>query len=221
MKLTYSKSPWLIAMAAILICLLCVPATSLEAQPEGYTGIEIAPMVGYMFGGKLRGYNGELDISDEFSYGIRVSKAFNYGTAIELSWSSMKSEAVVRSFYESNSEKFDMGVNYFMIGVTQAWEGSEEVQPYGLLGLGASIFSANGNESLASGDEWFFAAEFGLGVKVHISDFIGLRFQGRFLLPMIFGGANLWCGTGGCGSGIYTTSAILQGDLTGGLVFRF
>ncbi len=216
----FYKRSCLFTMIGMMIYFLCLPTSALEAQPEGYTGFEITPTVGYMFGGKLRGYNGELNISDEFSYGIRLSKALNYGTAIEFSWSSMQAEATLRSFYESSGERFDMGVNYFLLGVSQAWEGSDAVQPFGIMGLGASVFSAKGNESVASGDEWFFSAEFGLGVKVHISDFIGLRFQGRFLLPMMWGGAGLWCGSGGCGGGYYTTSAILQGDLSVGLIFK-
>jgi len=220
MKTAYFRLPWLFAMTGAMILFLGMPTSSLEAQPEGYTGFEIAPTVGYMFGGKLRGYNGELDISDEFSYGIRLSKALNYGTAIEFSWTSMQAEATARSFYEASGEKFDMGVNYFLLGVAQSWEGSDLVQPYGIFGLGASVFSAKGNESLASGDEWFFSTEFGLGVKVHVSDLIGFRFQGRFLLPLTWGSAGLWCGTGGCGGGYYATSAILQGDLSVGLVFK-
>ncbi len=221
MKPTNYGRSRLFAVVALMIALLSLPTTSLDAQPQGYTGFEIAPMVGYMFGGKLRGYNGELILSDEFSYGVRLSKALNYGTAIEFSWSSMQSEATLRSFYESQGDRFDMGVNYFLIGVSQAWEGSDEVQPFGIMGLGTAIFSAKGNESIASGDEWFLAAEFGLGVKVHVNDLISFRFQGRFLLPMMWGGASLWCGTGGCGGGYYATSAILQGDLTGGLVLKF
>jgi len=221
MKPTNNKNPWLFAIVGMMISLLCLPTKSLEAQPQGYTGFEIAPMVGYMFGGKLRGYNGEMNLSDEFSYGVRLSKALNYGTAIEFSWSSMQSEATLRNYYGSNTERFDMGVNYFLIGVSQAWEGSDQVQPFGLLGIGASVFSAKENETIASGDEWFFSAEFGLGVKVHVNDLISFRFQGRFLLPMMWGGASLWCGGGGCGTGYYATSAILQGDLTGGLVLKF
>jgi hypothetical protein len=215
------RSPWSLAVIGIFVCLLFLPNTPVKAQAETYTGVEITPMVGYMFGGKLRGYNGELNLSDEFSYGIRLTKSLNYGTAIEFSWTSMQSVATLRDFYDSNTERFDMGVNYFLIGVTQGWEGSENVQPYGLLGLGASVFSAKGNESIASGEEWFFSAEFGLGVKIHVSDLIGFRFQGRFFLPMMWGGASLWCGGGGCGGGYYATSAILQGDLSGGIILRF
>ena len=205
-----------------LLCLLFLPTSSVEAQPEGYNGIEITPMFGYMFGGKLRGYEGEMVLSDEFTYGVRLSKQIKPGTWLELSWNGMKSEAELRSFYGSSFERFDMGVNYILIGATQEWQsGSDEVVPYGVLGIGTAIFSANGNESIASGDEWFFAAEFGMGVKVYLSDRIGLRFQSRFLMPMMFGGAGLWCGTSGCGTGVYATSAILQGDLSGGLTFRF
>ncbi len=222
MNCTQCRRSWLLIMGSILVCLLFIPTSAVKAQPAGYTGIEVTPMFGYMFGGKLRGYEGELVLSDEFTYGVRLSKALQPGTTLELSWNSMKSDAVLRGFYGSESARFDMAVNYILIGATQDWQsGSDDVIPYGLLGLGTAIFSASGNESLASGDEWFFAAELGMGVKVFLSDRIGLRFQGRFLLPMIFGGGSLWCGSNGCGTGVYTTSAILQGDLSGGLIFRF
>ena len=152
MKPTNNKNPWLFAIVGMMISLLWPPEQNLlRHSPRDIQALRIAPMVGYMFGGKLRGYNGELKLSDEFSYGVRLSKALNYGTAIEFSWSSMQSEATLRNYYGSNTERFDMGVNYFLIGATQAWEGSDQVQPFGLLGIGASVFSAKENEEIASG----------------------------------------------------------------------
>ena len=56
------------------------------------------------------------------------------------------------------------------------------------------------------------------------TDKIGIRAQGRFLIPITFSGAGMYCGigTGGSGCSIGTSGwgTILQGDISGGLVIR-
>jgi len=60
----------------------------------------------------------------------------------------------------------------------------------------------------------------GVGVKVMVSKNLGLRFQGRLLAPMFFGGSYLYGGTGGLGFGVNTGIPILQGDLAAGLILK-
>ena len=64
----------------------------------------------------------------------------------------------------------------------------------------------------------------GIGVKYFFTDVVGVKFQARLLMPMYFGGVGFGCGigTGGssCGGGATFGTEIIQGDFTGGLVFR-
>jgi hypothetical protein len=91
--------------------------------------------------------------------------------------------------------------------------------PFGGLTLGATRF-APGPDRFAGfelNDEWRFAFALALGVKVYGSERFGLRFQGRLLMPFNFYGTSFWFGTGGSGVGVSGGSAIIQGDVSGGL----
>ena len=216
------KRAALCTIVAMLAVVLVYPTDGLRAQSSGI-GVEVTPTFGYMFGGKLRGYNGEIDVGDAFSYGVTVSKEVAPGTLAEFSWSGMHAESRLRDFYDfTTDENFDMKVNYYLLGVTQYWQaGSDNIFPYGLMSLGASSHEVSNSVNIANSTEWLFSMGFGLGAKIFLSERIGIRLQGRFLMPVMWGGVNLWCGTGGCGTGVSVTSGMLQGDLTGGLIFKF
>jgi hypothetical protein len=111
-----------------------------------------------------------------------------------------------------------MIVEYYQIGALNVFEmPGSNLKPFAGLTLGASRFNPNGTER---GDEWFFSGTFGAGVKIIPSERIGIRLQGRLLLPFQWGSAGLWCGTGGCSAGVGTTSVFIQGDFTAGLIIR-
>ena len=213
-----------VVLIAALAFVLSLPAQEAWAQPENANiGLELTPTFGYMFGGRLRGYDGEINVDDGFTYGVTLSKAIRPGTWIEFNWNGMQSMAQYRDYFEfTNDEQFDMVVNYFLISSKQTWRtGTDNIRPFGTIGLGASVHTIKNSVNFYDGDEWFFSMQFGLGTNIDLNERIGIRLQGRMLMPVMWGGVNLWCGTGGCGTGVYTTSSILQGDLSGGLVFRF
>ena len=122
---------------ALLLAVMFAPTNQLSAQPEDANiGIEITPMFGYMFGGKLRGYDGELNISNGFTYGVRASKAVGPGTWVEFSWNGMHTDARLRDYYSGEYDQiFDMDVNYYLLSYLQYWQtGVDNVHPYGILG---------------------------------------------------------------------------------------
>ena len=108
-----------------------------------------------------------------------------------------------------------MTAHYFQIGVLNEMQ-QGQVVPFGIVSLGAAIFEPD-KATLTT--EWFFAASLGIGAKVFLSDRLGLRFQGRLLLPMRFAGGGLWCGTGGCNIGVGSSTSFVQADLQAGLIF--
>jgi len=73
-------------------------------------------------------------------------------------------------------------------------------------------------------DHVSFSAALGGGVKFFFSDRIGIRLQGRLLLPMYFSGGGLFVGigSGGTSSGVSVSTGVLavQGDFSGGLIIR-
>ena len=92
------------------------------------------------------------------------------------------------------------------------------MRPYIGGALGVAIFtpSDSGWETLTR-----MALEFKGGVKVDLSDKIGLRLQARLLAPLSWAGMGMWCGTGGCSTGVSAGSTFVQFETSGGLYFRF
>ncbi len=204
-------------LIVVFAVLFFIPS-ELSAQGK----FEISPFGGYMFGGRIRFYEGELRINDNANFGVALSTEIRPGFQFELSWSQMQSNASFRPNYgyEDFAGDFDVNVNYFQAG--GIWEMDKgKIHPYGLFSLGTTWFDAREKNI---DDVWRFSIALGGGAKVWFSDHVGIRLQGRFLVPMYFSGGGIFCGigTGGssCGVSLGAGSTILEGDLTAGLMFK-
>jgi hypothetical protein len=209
----------------LLIISLVIFPQALWAQ----RGVEITPFIGYQFSGSAPAYyasgvysNGNLDIKDSEDFGLVIDfpLPFREGTALELMFLYMDTKLQVDKYSYGivvESETFQTIVEYYQIGgVNEMDIPGSNVKPFGALTLGAARFNPKGS---TRDDEWFFAGTLGGGIKIIPSEKIGIRLQGRLLLPFQFGSAGLWCGTGsGCSVGVGSTSVFLQGDFTAGLI---
>jgi opacity protein-like surface antigen len=205
---------------AIIATLLVFDMTSLYAQAR----FEITPYIGYQFSGSVPYTTGKFDIKDSEDYGLAVDipMPFRDGVELELLYLRMDTQLKYDEYSYgviTNSETFDIIVEYYQIGGMNVMEiPGSNVKPFGGLTIGASRFNPNGT---TRGDEWFFSATLGAGVKIIPSEKIGIRLQGRLLLPFQWGSGGLWCGTGsGCSVGVGATSVFIQGDFTAGLIIR-
>ena len=94
-----------------------------------------------------------------------------------------------------------------------------KIKPYGVFLLG---ISAHSPQNAKYNNKISFAFALGGGVKIFITDNIGIRLQGRLLAPLYLSGVGLGCGigTGGasCGGGVGLSSTLLQGDFNAGLI---
>ncbi|MCF8367163.1 MAG: hypothetical protein K9H16_15345 [Bacteroidales bacterium] len=187
--------------------------------------LEITPMVGYFFGGNIKLYEGKLKIRDNVSYGVIAGLPLPNGVTFEFSYIGMPSTAQWRPYfnYENQypSRDFDLNVNYFNLGGVRNIPLSDKVKGFGAMRAGAAYFNSSAGDI---DDVWRFEISLGGGLKVYLNDKIGLRFQGNMHLPLVFSGGGIFCGIGtggsGCSVGVGSTSAIIQGDLSGGLIFR-
>jgi hypothetical protein len=209
-----------------LIYFIVLP-NSIQAQ----RGFEVTPFIGYQFSGSAPAYygsgaytNGHLDIKDSEDFGlvIDIPLPFRDGVELELMFLYMDTKLQVDKYSYGvvvESETFQTIVEYYQIGGVNVMDiPGSKVKPFGALTLGAARFNPKGS---TRGDEWFFAGTLGAGAKIMASERIGIRLQGRLLLPFQFGSAGLWCGTGsGCSVGVGSTSVFLQGDFTAGLIIR-
>lgn len=187
--------------------------------------IELTPFVGYQFGGKMKFIQGDFKIENNLNYGIALDIPVRYGSYVDIYWSHMETKASWNPFSQYAPEypevdDIGMSVDYFQIGgMQQADLGTGIVKGFGVLTIGAAYFNAKDSDIQ---DVWRFAMTLGGGLKIHPTDRIGIRLQGRLLMPMAFGGTGAYCGIGtggaGCGLGVSGYSMLVQGDFTAGLI---
>jgi len=201
------------SFALILLLVVFQPAVS-NAQLK----FDVTPSYGFVLNTNVRASQGDLIIKDGPDYGLTIDighPRLPGGMMIQLMYNRQDTYMDLREWPSGTREKlFDLIIEYWQLGIVRPLQ-MGKVQPYGVVGLGAASFNPVGQ---TWGTEWLFAAHLGGGAKIFLSESIGLRFQGRILLPMTFGGGGFWCGTGGCNIGLGSYTSFVQFDFNAGLV---
>ncbi len=207
----------LIIFLALSVMLQAQSFQPMSAKKQSSRGIEISGMYGYQFGGKLSAYKGDLSIMDSGNWGVTISIPVQYGMRAEIAFYRQDSHLNIRYYAGGYTERlFDMAVEYYQIGGVKELRAGK-VTPYGIFTAGAVRFAP---KSGLYDDEWKFAVTLGLGAKINLNNRFGLRVQGTMLMPIMWAGGSLWCGTGGCSAGISTGSVVIQGNILGGIFIR-
>lgn len=199
-----------------------------QAQPQYNNGpkpgtiakLEVMPFGGYMFGGHIKLWDGEMDINGNGNYGVALGFPIEKILTVELSYTRMDTEVDWKPYSNStipSRQSYDMAMQYFQLGAVKYIK-TGAVKPFGLVSLGATWFDNKSGKDW--NDLWAFSAVFGGGVRVDMNDNIALRLQGRFMVPMYFNGIGIGIGTGGVSGGAYFGAYALQGDFSAGLVFK-
>ncbi|GMR25584.1 MAG: hypothetical protein BMS9Abin39_0893 [Ignavibacteria bacterium] len=179
---------------------------------------EIFGFGGYMMSTSAPVVQGDLQFDDRLNYGLGVDVNVKRGTQVELLWISEQTRVRLKRYPSGVTEDlFDLSVHYFQIGAIQEM-GRGKVRPFGAFTVGATLFSPS---DPTRGDEWLASITFGGGAKIDMSEKVGIRLQGRILMPLIFSGGGFWCGTGGCGVGVGSWTPLVQFDLTAGIYIKF
>lgn len=149
-------------------------------------GIEIAPFVGYMFGGSIKYYEGEVKIENGINYGASLIVPVQSIMDIEINYTHMDSKASFSPYMGYPNLEYketQLGTNYIQVGaMKKLLPPGSKAQPFTSVSLGAS-WAGSSDFS----DVWRFAVSFGLGVKVMVSERVGIIARGRLLMPMTFG----------------------------------
>lgn len=204
---------------SLLVALILLSTSSLFAQ------VELSGYGGWLWTGSiyLPSYSGYYDgqdakATDMGNYGARIGFRMPTHVIAEFDWTHTNFDFEYRDIYGEKAV-VPVSANYYLAGgVREMQEGP--TTPYGIFNIGAVNF-----KNTESGDNaTYFATGFGFGVKHFFNDKIGIRLQARLLIPMMFGGGYFGCGVGtaggGCSSGAYSYSTLLQGDFTGGIVLK-
>lgn len=195
-----------------VILLLLIPETvsSQRFEITGYTG--------WMLGGKINYYNGSAKVRDGQNWGLILGYSVADDMTVEFMYNRLVSNLQVQEYPDEPYDMFEMATQYFNIGVAKELISDGIVRPFGSVSLGVTVFSPHDS---GYNDQWWFSGALGGGLKIFPTEHIGIRLQARLLVPMYFSGLGFWCGTGGCSGGAGTSSVIVQGDFTGGIILAF
>lgn len=202
-----------------VFCLVLLATLFIPTHSYAQLSFEITPSYGYLISTNVRTTEGDLVVKDLPDYGLTldIGHPAVQGAKLQLMYNRQNTRMELKEYPSGGRrELFDVIIEYWQLGVVREVPfQSKNITPYGVVGLGAANFNPVG--SLWS-SEWFFAAHFGGGLKMFLSDAIGVRLQARALFPFSFSGGGLWCGTGGCSVGMGSYSTIMQFDFTAGLI---
>ena len=205
-------------MIGLLTVLLFGPFTA-SAQ------VELTPFGGYMLNGKVRFVQGDLNFSDGADYGLILGIPVDHGVIIELSYTRSESTASWTPGFSYGEDfpagDFGVNINFMQVGAIKQMEIQDDFFGFGGLTLGAAYYNTT-QQNIE--DLWRFAFGIQAGLKYFFNDYVGIRVQGRMLFPLYAGGAGAYCGVGtggsGCGLSFGGSALVMQGDFTGGIIFR-
>jgi hypothetical protein len=197
----------LVILTAII---LLISASQLKAQR-----IELSPLIGYETGAYIHYNGGDLHLIGGMNYGGSVDVGMGYGRYVELSYTRMNGS--LDNETNLNTVKlFDIDVDYYSIGVLQEVRPDAKATPYGMFTLGWVNYRPAEDYSNENKMHISFAG----GLKVNMSEKIGLRLQARVLMPIYYAGGTVYVGTGGGGYGVSGGILGVQGDFTAQLVIK-
>lgn len=197
----------------VAIFLLTVFALTSIAQ-----SVELTPIAGYTFRSTVNITNGEARINDGFTYGGALTIAPSPYNAIEISYYRYETTATAQSGYSGfEFVSKDVAVNYMLIGGQRLFPVNDKVTPFTGFNIGAGW--------LGSKDDSFstitkFAMGFDAGVKIMVSEKVGLRLQTNFIFPITSAGGSFYWGSGGSGVGLTGYVPIWSFGFNGGLIFK-
>jgi hypothetical protein len=201
-----------------MVVLTMLPAAA-WAQRAGDR--QLTGQVGWQWGGTqdyttYSGYPaGSVHAEAAMNYGGTFTAFMHEGQALEIAYSYQATDLIVRPTGIPSFKLADMACQTIHLnGLRMLPAGGGKAEPFVLGGLGTSVFSTQGYSS-----RWLFSIAAGLGVMVPVNDRLGLRAQGRMIVPMSFSSGAFYFGNGGASISV-SGQAFLQGDASIGLSLK-
>ena len=189
----------------------------MEAPVQAAEGVTVTPFYGYLFGGTIDTYNDRLQIRDKENYGLSIDVPYQQDITAQFTYIHHATTLIYTDYYLAKTEQlFDLDVDYYLLGGTKIISKGAATSFFSGT-MGVTHFSP---QSSQYGSEDVFTFSMGLGLDKDISDKVGLRVQGRLLLPIEFSGGSLYCGTKGCAVDVSGSTTLIQADVTAGIFIR-
>lgn len=175
-----------VALAATTIALaLCAGPVSAAEGERAYNRFEITPFGGYLSGGEFEepADGSDLDVDDSFGYGLFFNIADEYWRHYEFFYADFDTEV-------KGAAPFDFKVQYLQIGGTVSHPDARYAIPYFGLSVGAARFSP---DAPGLNNETEFAFSVGGGLRIPITDHVGVRFDARAFVTVLDSAGELFC----------------------------
>ena len=196
-----------------------IPLGAPDALAQGRSSdppsVQIAPFVGYQFGGSVfsESFDREFSFKDRLNWGGSADFAIGETWRLEVYYSRQDTELQSEGLTDA---ALDVKIERLMAGF-QEEKGEGSVKFFGSILVGATRYTPV--DTALSGDTRFSAA-LGLGVKSFFTPNIGLRLEGHAFYTSVQGGGGVFCTAGLCVFN-YNGSGIWQGDVAAGLILAF
>ena len=186
---------------ALFVLLLPPAAFAQDADyansPRARGRFELTPTVSYNFGGTLSAESNyfeysDLEALDAEAVGITFAIPLSPWAQIELLASRQQTRLENDSgFFPGGLGAVDLDVSYYHVGGLFLW-GNGKVHPFVVASLGLTTLNT---DLPGSREENKFSGSIGGGVKIFLTDRIGLRFEGRGFRTLVDDDTN---GIDGC-----------------------
>lgn len=194
--------------------------TAALAAPAAAQTVEITPVAGYRFGGSfaLVEEEGALEVKESAAWGLSLSFKVAEDGELEALFARQDSRLAAEGLFTS-APRFDLAVETWQLGGNYLFrEDGDAARPYIGVGLGVTRLVP---EPAGLETETRFSASFAAGLKVYLGRHFGLRFEARGFFTVLESDSTVFCDSlTGCvvrSSG----SELSQGEVRGGLIFRF
>jgi hypothetical protein len=176
----------LVALVALIA--LAAAAAPARAEPPELTGFAGARS-GYEFEDGATGADRPAD--ESLTFGLMLGFPLDNDRTLEVNWTHQQVDVAA-----SDDGGADVGLRFdtLTIGGTYEW-GQRAVRPFVSATAGLALLSPDDS---AYDMDLLFAGTLGGGVKVPLSQRVGLRFEGRGVAMLSLDGTAGVCGPGGC-----------------------
>jgi hypothetical protein len=194
----------------LLLLLLPVPG-----RAEGR--IEITPCAGFLFGGGFQSSasGDDLTVGEAPGFGLILGLRETPRTHYELLYRFQRTD-LERAEGSSGAPRTDLDIHYLHLGSTYEFP-RETVLPFISAGLGLTSFVPSGQDSSTN-----FSISLGGGMKIPLTERVGLRLEGRGYLTILPDSTEIFCvvsSGGACSAGVQGDT-LVQFEVLAGIVFE-
>jgi Outer membrane protein beta-barrel domain len=180
-----SLSRFAARLAGLSALLVLAAAPARAEEPERFNEFEFTPFVGFQGGGEFKDPtdNSDRDLDSDTSFGLIADVAADSWRHYELLYTQQSTTV-------QGAVPIDMDVQYLQIGGIVSYQDAKRAIPYFGMTFGAAQLSPDG---AGLDDETKFAFTVGAGLRIPITEHIGVRFDARAFVTLLDTEGDIFC----------------------------